>query len=97
MGSETRFRWFAGAVTRSLILGCNALLLGALWASGLNLEFLLSPSDLYDPQKGHCVRVDSIGVKDVVGLIRVCSEWLDTTDPTGRVHSLRIDEPLTLG
>lgn len=97
MVPETRLRWFAGVVTVLLTIVCNAMLLGGLWASGLDLEFLLSQSDLYDPLKGHCVGVESASVKGVDGPIRVCSEWLDTTDPTGQVHTLRPDEPLAMG
>ena len=93
---ETRLRWFTGGITLFLILACNALMLGALWASGLDLEFVLSKSDLYDPLKAHCVRVGLATINGVDGPIQVCSEWLDTTDPTGRVHTLRTDEPLAM-
>ena len=97
MVPETRLRWFTGLVTLFLIVTCNALLLGALSASGLDLEFVLAPADLYDPSKGHCVRVEPARVRGVEGRIQVCSEWLDTTDPTGQVHRLRTDEPLAMG
>ena len=95
--SESRFRWFSLAVTLLLIIVCNSLLLGGLWASGLDLDFVLTNSDLYDPSHGHCVGVAMTKVSGVDSPIQVCSEWLDTTDPTGQVHQLRENEPLAMG
>ena len=95
--SESGFRWFRRGVTLGLILVCNLVLLGALWVSGLDLDFVLTNSDLYDPKLGYCVRVAWTEVSGVEGPMRVCSEWLDTTDPTGQVHSLRAGEPLAMG
>ncbi|MFB3146072.1 MAG: hypothetical protein ACE1ZO_03020, partial [Nitrospirales bacterium] len=87
--SESRFRWFSFWITLLLIIVCNGMLLGALWASGLDLEFVLTNSELYDPASGHCVGVAWMKVSGVDSPIQVCSEWLDTTDPTGQVHTLR--------
>lgn len=95
--SESRFRWFRFWVTLILIIVCNGLLLGGLWASGLDLDFVLTNTDLYDPAIGHCVGVQLINVSGVEGPVQVCSEWLDTTDPTGQVHTLRTNEPLAMG
>ena len=95
--SESRFRWFSLGITIALIVVCNAMLLGGLWASGLDLDFVLTNSELYDPSISHCVRVAWAKVTGVDGPIQVCSEWLDTTDPTGQVHTLRKNEPLAMG
>lgn len=94
--SESGFRWFRHGVTLSLIVVCNLVLLTALWVSGLDLDFVLTNSELYDPKAGHCVGVAWVDVAGVEGPIRVCSEWLDTTDPTGRVHTLQPGEPLAM-
>ncbi len=94
--SESGLRWFRRGVTLSLIIVCNLVLLGALWVSGLDLDFVLTNSELYHPESGHCVGVAWTEVSGVEGPVRVCSEWLDTTDPTGRVHSLRSGEPLAM-
>ena len=93
---ESRFRWFRRGITLGLILVCNLILLGALWVTGVDLDFVLTNSKLYDPKLGLCVRVAWTEVSGVEGPIRVCSEWLDTTDPTGQVHSLRAGEPLAM-
>ncbi len=95
--SESRLQWFSFWVTLILIIVCNGLLLGGLWASGLDLDFVLTNADLYDPASGHCVGVAWANVSGVDSPIRVCSEWLDTTDPTGTVHKIRKDEPLAMG
>ena len=94
--SESGFRWFRRGITLGLIVVCNLVLLGALWMSGLDLDFVLTNSELYDPESGHCVGVAWAHVSGVEGPVRVCSEWLDTTDPTGRVHTLRVGEPLAM-
>ncbi len=94
--SESGFRWFRHGITLGLIVVCNMVLLGALWVSGLDLDFVLTDSKLYDPKLGHCVGVAWADVSGVDGPIRVCSEWLDTTDPIGRVHTLRSGEPLAM-
>lgn len=94
--SESGFRWFRHGITLGLIVVCNLVLLGGLWMSGLDLDFVLTNSELYDPESGHCVGVAWADVSGVEGPIRVCSEWLDTTDPTGRVHTLRSGEPLAM-
>ncbi|RMH07452.1 MAG: hypothetical protein D6704_05090 [Nitrospirae bacterium] len=93
---ESRLRWFNAVITLVLIVLCNAILLGGLWLSGINLDFVLSEADLYNPAQGYCVGVAWTNVIGVDGPIKVCSEWLDTTDPTGQVHTLRRDEPLVM-
>jgi len=95
--SESRFRWFSFGITLLLIIVCNGMLLGGLWASGLDLDFVLTNSELYDPASGHCVGVAWRNVSGVDSPIQVCSEWLDTTDPTGQIHKLRENEPLSMG
>lgn len=94
--SESGFRWFRRGITLGLIVVCNLVLLGALWGTGLDLDFVLTDAELYDPKLSHCVRVAWAEVSGVERPIRVCSEWLDTTDPTGAAHSLRKGEPLAM-
>ena len=95
--SEYRLRWFSLGITLGLIIVCNSLLLGGLWVSGLDLDFVLTNSELYDPTSGHCVRVMRKKVLGMNAPVQVCSEWLDIADPTGQVHKLRKNEPLAMG
>ena len=90
-------RWFRRGVTLSLILVCNVVLLGALWLSGLDLDFVLTNSELYDPESGHCVGCGmgrgGRGREDRSGCVR--NGWIRPI-PTGRVHTLRSGEPLAM-
>ncbi len=95
--SEAGFRRFRLGVTLALIVVCNLALWGALRVIGPDLDFVLTHDALlYDPQAGHCLRTARMEVSGVEGRIPVCSEWLDVTDPTGRVHALQEGEPLAM-
>ena len=95
--SESGFRWFRRGITLALIVVCNLVLLGALWGSGLDLDGMLTNAALYDPQAGYCLQVAWVEVAGVESPVRVCSEWLDVTDPTGQIHALKEGEPLAMG
>ncbi len=92
-----KLRWFARAVSVFLIIVCNALLLGGLWMSGVDLDIALSKPELYEPQNGHCVRVGIAKVVGVEGPIQICTEWLDISDPSGNTHQIREGQPLAMG
>lgn len=92
-----RVKWFTRVVTVALILGSNAILLTGLWASGLDLETMLAKPELYDPANGHCVRVTWVKVTGTDGLVKVCTEWLDFSDISGKTHVLPEDKDLMMG
>lgn len=92
-----RVRRFSLVVTVVLIIGCNAVLLGGLWASGIDLETVLSKPELYDPANGHCVRVVWSRVTGAEGLVKVCAEWLDFSDISGKTHVLPEGKTLAMG
>lgn len=94
---STRLRWFARGVTVLLIIVCNALLLGGLWLSGVDLDIALSKPELYDPENGYCVRVGFANVEGVKGPLQICTEWLDFSDPSGNTHQIREGGGLALG
>lgn len=94
---RTRLRWFARGVTVLLIIVCNALLLGGLWMSGVDLDIALSKPELYDPQNGHCVRVGFAKVEGANGPIQLCTEWLELSDPSGNTHHIREGIGLAIG
>ena len=66
----------------------NALLFLGLWVSGVDLESTLAKPELYDPANGDCVGVQWTKVAGAEGLVKVCTEWLDFSDISGRTHSL---------
>lgn len=94
---STRLRWFARGVTILLIIVCNALLLGGLWMSGVDLDIALSKPELYDPENGYCVRVGFAKVEGAQGPIQLCTEWLDLSDPSGNTHHIREGLGLAMG
>jgi hypothetical protein len=84
-------------VTILLIIVCNALLLGGLWMSGVDLDIALSTQEFYDPKNGHCVRVAFANVEGIDRPIQICTEWLDLSDPSGNTHHLREGLGLAMG
>ncbi|MEO8325356.1 MAG: hypothetical protein ABI618_05865 [Nitrospirota bacterium] len=92
-----RLKRFTLVVTVALIIVCNALILTGLWVSGVDLEKILSKSELYDPENGHCVQVIWLKVVGVDGLVKVCSEWLDFSDISGETHLLPEGKTLAMG
>lgn len=92
-----RLQRFTHVVTIGLILGCNALLLLGLWVSGVNLERALSNPELFDPANAHCVRVAWSKVIGADGLVKVCTEWIDFSDISGKTHVLPQGQALAMG
>jgi hypothetical protein len=59
-----------------------------IWVSGVNLDKLVKTPDLFNPTSDVCLRLTwqrLIGAPDPV---RLCSEWINLSDPTGKPHSL---------
>ena len=71
-----------------LVIVCNALLLGGLWVSGVDLDIALSKPEIYDPENGYCVRVGFAKVEGIQGPKQICTEWLDFSDPSGNTHQI---------
>ncbi|HNP60702.1 MAG TPA: hypothetical protein PKM72_07675 [Nitrospirales bacterium] len=92
-----RLKRFTLVVTVALIIVCNALILTGLWVSGVDLESIVSKSELFDPENGHCVQVTWLKVAGVDGLVKVCSEWLDFSDISGETHRLPEGKTLAMG
>ncbi|MDH4193055.1 MAG: hypothetical protein OEY80_14470 [Nitrospirota bacterium] len=95
--TSRRVKRFTLVVTAALIIGCNALLLGGLWVSGVDLETALSKPELYDPANGHCVRVMWSKIAGADGLVKICTEWLDFSDISGETHVLPEGKTLAMG
>jgi len=96
-GEESRrVQRFTYMVTIGLIVGCNALLLLGLWVSGVDLEATLAKPELYDPANGHCIGVQWSNVAGAEGLVKVCTEWIDFSDMSGKTHSLPHGRTLAL-
>jgi len=85
---QARVRRFTIGVTVVLILVCNGLFLLGMWASGVNLDELVRMPDQFNPQSDVCLRLSWQRLAGAADPIRLCSEWIDLSDPTGTPHVL---------
>jgi len=86
-----KVRRFATVVTVGLIVLCNVILLFGVWVSGVNLDELVKQPDLFNAKHDVCLRLTwerVIGAQDPV---RLCSEWINLADPSGKPHQLAKD------
>jgi hypothetical protein len=80
-----------------LIIGVNALFLLTLWGSGVDLDQIFAERDFFDPTRDICLRMawyKPLGEQDPV---RLCKEWINLGDPTGRVHKFNKDLQVVKG
>src|SRR2546426_1185922 len=80
-----------------LIIGVNALFLLVLWGSGVDLDQIFAERDFFDPTSDICLRMawyKPLGEQDPV---RLCKEWLNLGDPSGRVHQFNKDLQVVKG
>jgi len=81
-----RVKRFTLTLTVCFIVGINALFLLGLWGSGLDLDRLFAEREFFDPVHDVCLRMawyKPVGEKDPV---RLCKEWINLGDPSGKVH-----------
>jgi hypothetical protein len=76
-------------VTLALIVLCNAVFLLGIRLSGVNLDALVKTPEEFDPIKDICLRLTWRRVAGEREPIRLCSEWINLSDPSGRTHSLQ--------
>jgi len=80
-----------------LIIGVNALFLLVLWGSGVDLDQIFAERDFFDPIRDICLRMawyKPVGEREPV---RLCKEWINLGDPSGRVHTFNKDLQVVKG
>ena len=90
--AETRkalVRRFARLVSLALMIICNAIVLVGLWASGINLDELVATPDVFNANHDICLRFAWQPVAGTASPIRICSEWINLSDPSGKTHQLQ--------
>lgn len=92
-----RVRRFGIGVSVVLIVLCNALLLFGVWASGLNLDELVKTPDLFNSKQDICLRLTWQKVTGASEPMRLCSEWINLSDPSGKTHQLQSDMKVRQG
>ena len=86
-----KVRRFATMVTAGLIVFCNIILLLGVWVSGVNLDELVNTPDLFNAKEDICLRVTWHRVRGASDPVRLCSEWINLADPSGKPHHLPKD------
>ena len=82
-------RRFARLVSLALIIICNTIVLVGLWASGINLDELAITRDVFNSKHDICLRFAWQPVAGTAAPIRICSEWINLSDPSGKTHRLQ--------
>jgi hypothetical protein len=92
-----QLRRYTTVVTVALILGCNAIVLLGIWGSGVNIESLLRTTDVFNPAQDVCLRMSWHKVAGVEQPIRLCYEWINLSDPSGKTHTFQEDTEVVQG
>jgi hypothetical protein len=82
-------RRFARLVSLGLIIICNAIVLIGVWASGINLDELAVTPDVFNSKHDICLRFAWQPVEGAADPMRICSEWINLSDPSGKTHRLQ--------
>jgi hypothetical protein len=92
-----RVRSFAVRLTIGFIIAANALFLAALWVSGLDLDQVFGERDLFDPVRDVCLRMAWYRPQGEQEPVRLCKEWINLQDSSGKVHKFEKNVPITKG
>ncbi|MEK7352111.1 MAG: hypothetical protein AAB177_14655, partial [Nitrospirota bacterium] len=84
-----RVRRFTIGVTLAMIILCNAIVLVGLWASGMNLDELAATPDVFNSKQDICLRLGWQPVTGAPEPVRLCSEWINLSDPSGKTHQIQ--------
>ncbi len=86
---DSQVRRYASRVTIGVILLCNSVLVLGIWVSGLNLNRLVRTPDVFNLKEDVCVRYGWHRVAGVERPVRLCSEWINLSDPSGETHKFQ--------
>jgi hypothetical protein len=92
-----KIRRFSLAVSLVLMVLCNAILLGGVALSGINLDDLVKTPDFFNAKQDVCLRLTWQALPGASEPVRLCSEWLNLSDPSGMTHYLQPDTKLKKG
>jgi hypothetical protein len=92
-----KVRRFAIGVSLAMMVFCNAIVLVGLWASGINLDELAATPDVFNSKQDICLRLGWQSVTGVADPVRLCSEWINLSDPSGKTHQIQREIKLWQG
>jgi hypothetical protein len=84
-------------VTLGMMVLCNVIFLGGLWLTGVKLEQLIRIPDVFNPRQDVCLRFTWHQVEGDPEPVRLCSEWIILSDPTGETHAIQKDTEVVKG
>lgn len=88
---------FSLIISLMLMVLCNAVLFAGLKLSGINLDDLVRTPEFFNAKQDVCLRLAWRSVLEVNDPVRLCSEWLNLSDPTGTPHYLAPETKLKKG
>jgi len=92
-----RVRRFSSRLSIVLMVVCNGVLLLGVWASGVNLDELVKTPDVFNAKQDVCLRMTWQRVMGTAEPVRLCSEWINLADPSGKSHQLQQDAQIRQG
>ena len=92
-----KVRRFTIGVSLAMMILCNAIVLVGLWASGINLDELATTPDVFNSKKDICLRLGWQSVTGAAEPVRLCSEWINLSDPSGKTHQIQREIKLRHG
>jgi hypothetical protein len=92
-----KVRRFAAWMTVLMILLCNTVFLLGIWGSGVNLDGLIRFPEIFNPKQDVCLRLTWHKVAGLEEPVRLCSEWIQLSDPSGQTHQFQKDTKVVQG
>lgn len=92
-----KVRRFTIYVSLALIVFCNAIVLVGLWVSGINLDELATPPDVFNSKQDICLRLGWQSVTGAAEPVRLCTEWINLSDRSGKTHQIQPEIKLRHG
>ena len=92
-----KVRRFTFGVSLAMMILCNAIVLVGLWASGINLDELAATPDVFNSKQDICLRLGWKSVAGAADPVRLCSEWINLSDPSGKTHQIQREIKLQQG
>jgi len=90
-------RRFARVVSLAMIVFCNTIVFVGLWASGINLDELATTPDVFNSKQDICLRLGWQSVTGTAEPVRLCSEWINLSDRSGKTHQIQREIKLRQG
>src|SRR5574341_408626 len=94
---RAKVRRYASWVTVLMIVLCNAVFLFGIWGSGVNLDRLIRFPEIFNPKQDICLRQTWHRVAGLEEPVRLCSEWIQLSDPSGETHRFQKETKVVQG